>query len=112
MFEIDKVITSVAVISGILATWYGLSRSAKSDKISEQSGIASDKTAGVAQNIEAMRVHIDGLNTFIAALQADKKVDREDIRILTEQRDALQRELNRMYRKYGEDDDNSNQGGT
>lgn len=92
---------AVGIPSATVAIW-GLIRSRRVDKISEQSGIASNKTAGVAQTIEAMRVHIAGLNDFIVILQASGRVKDEDIRILTKQRDALQKELNRMYRKYGD----------
>lgn len=103
MVELDKIITSVAVISGILVPWFVYRRSVKLDKISEQSGIASNNAAGVAQAFEGLKEHITGLNNFIAILQADSRVDKEDIKILTSQRDVLQKELNRMYRKYGDD---------
>lgn len=103
MFWDSPIVSGIAVgIPAFIIGYLTYRRSVKVDKISEQSGIASDKTAGIAQIIEAMKAHIDALNEYIVVLHADNRVDKEDLKRVTEQRDALQKELNRMYRKYGE----------
>lgn len=103
MFWDSPVVSGIAVgIPSFIIGFLVYRRSVKVDKISEQAGVASDKTAGIAQAFEGLRQHIAGLNAFIAILQADARIDKEDIKSLTAQRDALQKELNRMYRKYGD----------
>jgi len=86
-----------AVIVGYLA----YRRSRKADAATERLGIASGSAQSITQAFDGLNKVIDGLNMYIAILQADHAVDAEDIRRLTAQRDALQTELNRMYRKYG-----------
>lgn len=103
--DLTTIIGGVSTISATLLGWFIYRRSVRIDKVSEQTGIASDKTAGIAQAFEGLKEHIAGLNAFIAMLQEDSRIDKEDIKNLTIQRDALQKELNRMYRKYGENGD-------
>lgn len=89
--------------------YLGYLQSKKVDKRSEESGIASGKAEAIAQSIDGLNKVIVGLNSLVTALQADKQADAADIKYLkdqvvvtTGQRDTLQKELNRMYRKYGE----------
>lgn len=107
--DLTTTLTIIGLISALVLSWLAHWRGGKVVKISEQAGIASDKTAGIAQVIEAMKIHIAGLNDYITILIADKSVDKEDIRRLTKQRDALQKELNRMYHKYGENGNGNSQ---
>lgn len=98
--------TVIGVISTLSATalgWFIHKRQVRVDKVTEQAGIASGNTEGIAQAFEGLKKTIESMSTYITILENDKKVSKEDIRILTQQRDALQQELNRMYRKYGED---------
>lgn len=80
----------------------GLRRAYRNDKITEQAGIVTGNTEGVAQVI-------GGLNGIIDSLQEDNKVFRQELRVLnvrlevvTRERDELRRELDRLLRKYGE----------
>jgi hypothetical protein len=76
-------------------------RSRKVDAISAQSGAVSENRAGMTQIIES-------LNQLIDNLQDDNKSFRDDIRFLTgrldvtlRERDDLRREVDRLYRRYG-----------
>jgi len=91
----------IGLPSSIIAL-LGLRRAFKADKVSEQLGAASGSAQSIAQAFEGLNKVIESLNAYILILQADKRVAAEDIKILTVQRDALQKELNRMYRKYGD----------
>lgn len=99
---VNAVIATLAAISAILIPWFIYRRGGKAIKISEQSGIASSNTEGIAQAFEGLKKTIDSMSVYITILENDRKVSKEDIRILTVQRDVLQKELNRMYRKYGD----------
>lgn len=103
MFFDNPVIASITIgLPSFLLGYLAYRRSVRADKISEQSGIASNKTEGIAQALDGMNKLVVSLNAYILLLQADSAVDKEDIKILTIQRDTLQKELNRMYKKYGE----------
>lgn len=77
-------------------------RSQKVDSVSEQSGIATQASAGIAQ-IQS------SLNDLVDSLQEDNKAFREDIKYLTArldacntERDQMRIEIARLKRKYGE----------
>lgn len=121
MFELDleKAVGIVGAVSGIAFIWYGAWKSRRVDKVSEQSGIASDKRAGEAQAIEGLNKVIAALNGYILMIEAESKADRaeaaakslvdaEHIRFVTAERDAFQKELIRMQRKYGENGNSKN----
>jgi len=98
----DPIVLGVIAAGPAAAVGYlGYRRSKRADAVTEQLGIQSGSAQSIAQAFDGLNKVIAGLNTYIAILQADHAVDAEDIRRLTEQRDALQIELNRMYRKYG-----------
>lgn len=94
-----------ALLIGLPATVLGLlayRRSRKVDAVTEQAGVASESRAGTGQIIE-------GLNQLIDNLQDDNREFREELRRVIQrcdgvanERDALRREVNRLYRKYGE----------
>jgi predicted nucleic acid-binding Zn-ribbon protein len=91
----------VALALGVLT--YRRSRAV--DKISAQSGVATESRAGTAQVI-------DGLNRIIDTLQEDNKEWRAGFRELTirlevmaAERDKLRQEIARLRRKYGDNSD-------
>lgn len=91
----------VVGLPSFFIAYLGLKRAFKADRVSEKLGMASGQSQSIAQAFEGLEKVIEGLNMYILILQADRKVDREDVRRLTEQRDTLQKELDRMYKKYG-----------
>lgn len=102
MFDLTAIIGSISILSAATLGWFTYRRSVRVDESSERTGIASSNVAGTAQAFEGLKKTIDAMNTYITVLENDRKVAKEDVKLLTQQRDALQKELNRMYRKYGE----------
>ena len=99
------IIGVAAPVAALALGVLGYQRSRHVDRISEQSGVATDTRAGTAQIIE-------GLNGLIDNLQEDNKEFRADIRAcalrldtITTERDGLKRELARLRRRYGENGD-------
>lgn len=98
----EQVTGGVGVIGGIAIGYLSHRRSRKVDAVSEQSGIAADTRAGVAQAFEE-------LTSLARLVQDDNQAFRDDLKQcnarfegLTMKYDALNRQLVRMHRKYGE----------
>lgn len=70
-------------------------RSRQVDAVSERTGIATETRAGQIETRE-------GQESLIANLQADNALFRQELKDLKIAFAALEREVNRLYRKYGE----------
>ena len=96
----------VAAAASVLVGWFGYRRSKKADDVTERIAVESGSAQSIAQAFGGLQGVIDGLNTYIALLRDDKRIDEEDLRRCAERCAALQTELNRMYRKYGDPNGN------
>lgn len=102
----EIVIALVAAVPAFLIGFLAYRRSIKVDKVSAQSGVASDQRAGTQQLIE-------GLNTLLDQAQETIKEDRE-VKKLLEARiekfivdlDACKAENARLRRKFGDNGQN------
>lgn len=96
--------TLIIGIPSFLLGYLAYKRSKKVDKVTEQSGAITETRAGTQQVIE-------GLNSLLDNLQEDNTSFRADVRYLTDkldtcyrEREELKREVSRLKRKYGEND--------
>lgn len=93
-------------IAAVIAAYLVYRRSLHVDAVSAKTGVATESRAGQAQIME-------GQQDFIAVLQEDNrllrieittiKLDcRKEIAIVKSEVNALRKEVDRLYRKYGE----------
>lgn len=92
----------IGIPSTLIAIW-GIWRSLRNDKKTENAATIAAQTGMQGQII-------GGLNQWIDNLQDDNKSFREDLKNLTERltdcskdNEALKKEIARLYRKYGDD---------
>lgn len=98
-------------VAGAYLSYKTLKRAQHVDEITERSGIATESRAGVQQIFDAQdRVH-EQLQRLVDQVQEENKdwrVKSADLNVRLDacftEREALRRELNRMYRKYGNGD--------
>lgn len=106
--------TGVAVaapVLGFAVAYMGYRRSRHVDTVTEQSGAATESRAGVQQIIDAGNKLNDQLQRYLDQAQEDNQQEHVrylDVRSQLEgcfaRTQELTKELNRMYRKYGNDD--------
>lgn len=102
--DIASIVGGISTLSAALLGWFVYRRSVSVDKTSAQAGIASNSVAGTAQAFEGLKQTIASMNTYIGVLENDRKINKEDTRVVVEQNKVMQKELNRLYRKYGNGD--------
>lgn len=105
MIDLPTTVGAVGVISGALLGWFGYRRAVKVDNKTEGSAVVAARSGEVSQIIE-------GLNLLIDNLQKDNRIWRENFASITikltevvKERDELQLEVHRLYKKYGIDDE-------
>lgn len=84
-----------APIAAIAVAAFGYRRSRHVDSVSAQLGMATETRAGQAE----MRADRESL---INSLQEDNALFRQELKEVRAALAVLQREVNRLYRKYGE----------
>lgn len=83
---------ALALLSSVFVGVLVYRRGMKSDEIVRQAGIATDKTASIGQVV-------DGLNSVIAALQADNQIVRDELKRVKESVAAIQARIEAVEKR-------------
>lgn len=103
--DLNSVIATVGVLSGILLPWFLYKRGGKAVKISEQSGIASDNRAGIGQHLSALQEDNKTLRQELKDAKLEIRTMAQEcsdkISFLESKIASIEEKLNGFIRKYG-----------
>lgn len=98
----------IAIGPAAIATVGVIYKVKKRTESNEKISVISESAQSITQAFEALRLINEHQSRFIDILQADARVDKEDLRECNELNNVLQRKLTYMYRKYGNGNGNGN----